>query len=257
MIKQYLANFGLHLLLIFFILGSGTLHAQNKLKLVTGNNYAPFTDQGLPNRGIATKIVETVFSHSNVPVEVTFLPWERGLRETIANKYRGIFPYIKRQVWEENFIYSDPFFSMELRIVVKKDNPKIIESFSDLKGQILCLPLGYEPDERFAEMIKQKALLVYQPSELNNCIKMLLGGRVDFMTMPDYIMNYSCVKLLEDDPEKFIKYVGPSMGNIELHFLAPKSNPASKTLIAEFNRSLEALKLNGFLDPIIENYPAF
>ncbi len=47
------------------------------IPIVTGNKFAPFTDEKLPNGGLATEIIKTTFNELGHETKIKFLPLEK------------------------------------------------------------------------------------------------------------------------------------------------------------------------------------
>ena len=65
-----------------FLLGASLtdLYAEEGLRLVTGNDYKPFTDESLPEGGLANEIVKRSYDQIGVKYSIEWKPWKRGFR---------------------------------------------------------------------------------------------------------------------------------------------------------------------------------
>ncbi|MGB7269553.1 MAG: LysM peptidoglycan-binding domain-containing protein, partial [Albidovulum sp.] len=96
--------------------------------LITGNDFPPFTDEQLPDRGMFTRLVEvsSMRSETEVPVEVKFVnDWDAHLETLLpAMAFDGSFPWSKPDCERpeilskgdqnrcDNYNFSDPFYEI-------------------------------------------------------------------------------------------------------------------------------------------------
>ena len=126
------------------LLSAGAVRAE-RLQLVTGDDYAPFTGQTLPKRGLATEIVQTALREMGHESTVTFRPWKRGYAETLSGRYFATFPYGKNETREAEFFYSKPLYIFGLYFFARADSDVEFKEDKDLQGQKVCMPLGFNP----------------------------------------------------------------------------------------------------------------
>ncbi len=113
------------------------------IPIVTGNKFAPFTDEKLPNGGLATEIIQKTFSEMGYETKIKFLPWQRGFNATKENKYFGTFPYSYNEERSKNFYFSEPIYNQVFLFFVLKNSNIHYSAESDLQGLRVCKPLGY------------------------------------------------------------------------------------------------------------------
>jgi polar amino acid transport system substrate-binding protein len=75
-------NINTWILLFLSIIISGKLLAQEELHLAN-DPWPPYTSNNLPNKGLATNIVQVALSKAGFSSIVSFVPWERALKGTI------------------------------------------------------------------------------------------------------------------------------------------------------------------------------
>ena len=98
------------LILVSFI-SSSALQSQSAkaqtIRLVTGNNLAPYTDIRLTNGGLITELVEAVYNELGFETVISFGDWDQGYADTLGGRFEATFPYQPDQV------KSDEFFSLQ------------------------------------------------------------------------------------------------------------------------------------------------
>jgi polar amino acid transport system substrate-binding protein len=228
-----------------------TYASANTITLVTGNNYAPFTDQKLPNRGMTTEIVELAFQEAGFKPIIEFRPWKRGYEETKKGRFAATFPYIKTEERLRDFYYSDPINTVHTRIFVVKDSP--IQQIEDLRGRRLCVPLGYAVSKRFAELIQKD--IDYEdssPTNLPRCLKMMLLGRKDFFIINE-ITGWMTIQKTFSTKERF-RTLDTIFEEETHHLIVSKAYPNAINILNQFNQGLASLKRKGALTQIINRH---
>lgn len=221
------------------------------LPLVTGNDYPPFTDESLPNRGMMTEIVALAFQASGDETEIVFRPWRRGYEETKNGQFAGTFPYIKTEERMKDFYYSHPIHTTYTRIFVTKDAP--IQTPEDLKGKRICIPLGYAINKELDDFLAEKIIREQgNPVKLQNCLKMMLMGRKDFFVINE-INGWTTIKNIFRTKEKF-RTLDKIFHEETHHLIISKSYPNGKEILERFNQGLQDLKEKGALYDIFDRH---
>jgi polar amino acid transport system substrate-binding protein len=238
--------------IIALILCAFTSNAMaNVVQLVTGNDYQPYTDQALPNRGMITEIVELAFKEMGYQPKIVFRPWKRAYAETREGIFAGSFPYIKSEARLKNFYFSDPIHTMSIRIFVATNSP--IREVEDIQGKRICIPLGYAVSKKFKEFLgddikKREA----NPSDLASCLRMIKSGRKDFFIINE-INGWMMIQKTFHTKEYF-RTLDNVFEEETHHLIVSKSYPGGEQLIVDFNKGLKKLKEKGLLAEIINRH---
>jgi len=226
-------------------------HSKSKIdkktfKLVTGNNYLPFTDENLPERGMFTEIVNKIFQKMNKKTVVEFWAWKYGFDATLEGEFEATFPYLKNEERQKKFYYSMPVYEMFILPFVLKDNPIKFKKLDDLKGLSVCRPEGYYTHD-LKPLLDINAINLKRPKELDTCFHMLMQKEVDVVPVNEFTGKGAVHKLKLDSKIKALdNYV-----SIEtLHVIFPKNNSDSRMLQYNFDQELMELKNSGRLKQI-------
>lgn len=217
------------------------------LNLVTGNDYAPFTDRQLPGGGMISEIVSASFHAVGRSAHIQFTPWRRGFMGVERGLYDGAFPHFKTPELEEKFYFSQPIYPLRQRIYVAADSNIGFSRLDDLAGLRLCSPIGHVIHDSLQKLIYNAAISVISPGSVEICVNMLERGRVDFMALDETAFQYRF-------REAKLKAVGEPLSNTELFLLFPKNQPDSQMLLWEFNAGLQIVKECGLFDQIIQRH---
>jgi len=186
-------------------LSAATAHADN-FELVIGDDYPPFVDQSLPNYGLATEIVQTTFRQMGHDTELVFKPWQRGFEDAASGKYLGTFPYIKTAEREEKFHYSMPLYTFRQFFFSRADGTFAPNSYDDLKGHSVCVPVGYSLQE-FEDLLAENEITLVQPPDIEFCFQMIAKKRADVVGVID-IIGWAMIDKLFDNHERHARARG-------------------------------------------------
>ncbi len=225
---------------------AATASARDPLPLVTGNGYPPFADSGLPGGGLTTALVRRVFRELDRPVDIAFKPWPRGYRATLNGDFEATFPYLYTPERAADFHYSDPLFTVHLRVFVPADAPA--DKLADLTGKTLCVPLGYAITRDIRQMLADLDYEEGEPRTMNQCLRMLGRDRVDFVAITRRHADSLLAELpLERERLRMLEDVDVSA---DLHLIVPKQRDGARRLLADFNRTLARLREQGEVRPL-------
>ncbi|MCP4353241.1 MAG: transporter substrate-binding domain-containing protein [Desulfobacterales bacterium] len=227
---------------------------QDIIRLVTGNNYLPFTDKKLPGGGMLTEIIVRVFEDEKMgkKVEVDYWSWKHGYDATKQGEFLATFPYVWDPEREKDFYFScNSLYNISLYGFVKKDSSIKYEVPQDLKGLTICRPEGYTTsylDEFFNDGI----LTLKQPKEMINCFRLLKQGKVDIVSTDEF--EATAIMIKEFGSSEYFKMLNKTFSEGHLYLMFPKSKPGNLNLLYEFDQVFNKLLKDGTLQKIIKRH---
>ena len=170
------------------------------IRLLTGNDYAPFTDQSLPDQGLITDIVATALSASpeQPAFEIGWVDdWSLHLKDLLTNlEYDIGFPWFKPDCVStpeeyrcQNFNFSNPVFEMPILLFTHRDRPLIFNADKDIHGSVLCRPNGYfthDLEKNGRLWLTNNIIELKQPSTIKECFDLLTAGTVDAVALNEF-----------------------------------------------------------------------
>jgi len=220
------------------------------VKLVTGNDYKPFTDESLPEGGLFTDIVRTAYEEAGHNVSIEFMPWKRGAALVEKGKKTATFPYVDTPERKERFLFSDPVYVVEERPFVTADNAGSVNSYDDMAGMKDCIPLGWSSgSEKLQELEENGTVERNSPRNMTSCFKMLKAGRVDFVPIevPNGYAQASTVFGSRDE----VNAETLLLGKTTLYLMFPKGDMDAAKI---FNEALASLRDSGKYQKIIDKH---
>jgi len=224
----------------------------DEVKIVSGPHYPPFAAEHLPQHGLGPFLVSKIFEASGKTVLSDFRPWKRAYRETLQLRYDAVLPYTETPHRKQDFLFSEPVFKVHGFIFVRSDSPINAQSLSDLKGMKYCNPLGFADGRPIERMEMEGHLHRFSPSTLENCFKMLMAGRVDFIKTNPHVAQYMSSN--HGLSKQHIRALPFLVETASLHVIVPRNHPNGESLIEAFNRSYNLMKETGQYEELAQDY---
>ncbi len=237
------------LIVCFLALVAGTnAMAESKIKLVTGNDYAPFTDQSLPKGGLATAVISTAFKEAGLKSEIAWKPWKRGYIESKQGRYIGTFPYIPTEERRMDFLYSEPIFTQTYVALSNRSEVGSYGRYEDMKGKTICRPVGYAIADAIEKNLKEWNISLFQPSDMAGCMKAI-------MRLPNHVVIMNRLQAMEEFKKTTVDTASIKVHQLTekgftLHFIVSKSLKDSQIWINKFNAGLKKIKESGLYDQL-------
>lgn len=239
-------------LLIHLLLSLPIVAQADNLRLVSGDDYAPFTGQQLPGGGMLTQVVQAALSARHIGSSVEWRPWNRGYLMTLRGEYDATFPYVHTVEREREYFYSAPLFISKQHLFSRAGEVFEPEDPSVFIGKRLCYPLGWQPPAAIRQLVEEGHLTRHSPIGLDECARLLLLNRDDFF-VADLRLGEAALRASGEPPSRFRRSVG-LFGSSALHLIVPRRHPRADEIIADFNAGLASLRADGKHQQIIEGY---
>lgn len=239
--------------LLALLLISLNLSAQaTSLRLVTGDNYAPFTGKSLPGGGMLTMVVDAALQERGIPYSLDWRPWNRGYLKTLRGFFDATYPYEPGPEREIDYLYSEPLLEAERYLFSRADENIDLNDLSTLRGRSFCHPLGWQAPALLQPLVEQGLLTRHSPIGLNECMRLLLLGRDDFLIV-DRRLAEAAMTLVGIQPGQ-LRRSAEAVSHSTLHLIVPRSHPQGQQLIARFNHGLRSLKESGRYQSLVSDY---
>jgi polar amino acid transport system substrate-binding protein len=238
-----------------------------KVTIIGDYNYAPYSyvEDG-KTKGLYPLILNQIFSRmKDYQVNLSMMPWKRGLAMIENNVSLGIFPpyfwplkrpYITR--------YSEPIFLEKVIAVCNKE--VLIESRThwptDFKGLTIGNNRGFlSPGLAFFELVKKQKITLVETNNSEIGLRMLLLKRIDCYVNSQLTIDWFLNKMRRRDIYKFLNndfsepivissqnaYLGYTKRNIQ-------SFPYSDDFEKKVNNILVQMKKQGEIQEILKRF---
>ena len=225
-------------------------HNCKSVNINGSSRWYPFSYRDSSNnlRGIAYQVAQTLFKRLKIDLTVDEpQPWKR----TIMGLKYGRLDILSGAYWDaeraENYDFSIPFSSDEVRLFVRNDSLVKYPDLIALRGTTGSKPIGISLGRVFEENLKSHVKVI-EPVSYESMIKMVYLGRVEWFGLG----LYNGQKLLKDlGYEDEISPLPYSIETTPVHFMLSKNSNCS-SLLKRMNAGLEALINEGVIEEIIE-----
>lgn len=240
--------------------------AQSKITLITGDDFAPFTDRSLENGGLLADVVN-VAMQSAVGDDGYGIHWINDwsahlapmLTEDMADMS---FPWARpdcegdpEQARCVDFHFSDPMFEYLILFFVDKDRPVVFAQDADIEGRTLCRPAGYLThmlDQNGRNWVRDNKVTLETPRTVADCFEMLVDGQVDAVVVNEFTGRAAVKELGMQDRVDVVQ--GRPVSITGLHVLISKDNPNADALLETVNSGLQRIQGSGQYQAIVNTH---
>lgn len=232
---------------------------ERQILLITGGNYAPFTDEALPNRGLYTKLVETAFLRAapEQAYKIQFVnDWSSHLdllMPTLA--FDGTFPWSRPHCEEaeglsesdrkrcETYNFSNPFYEVVDTYFARNGSGyETAMSHADFAGATICRPEGWSLSHMDAVGLYEPAITLFRPTEPDTCFDAVANGTVDIVAIEAHLAVEAISRLGYTD--EIIE--NPNLAAIKgLNVMTHVDNPDGEAVLEILNRGLDIMQQSG------------
>lgn len=225
--------------------------AQAGMKLtLVGDAWPPYVDDNLPEKGLASDIVMTALRRAGYEPKVDVESWLRVLEGGELGLFDGVVAAWSTPGRQEKFVFSDPYFVNNIRLIKRKDADF---EFADVYKQE-GLVVGYVEGYAYNEKLKRPKNLILVPSNhvIQNLLK-LQQGQIDLTLGDEGVMRYQLANYFSNNQDMF-EFDRQPFSERKLYFMVSKLNPAHAKIIEAFNRALAEMKKDGTYQNILDRH---
>lgn len=239
-------------LLVYVLLSLPVVVQAENLRLVSGDDYAPFTGEELPGGGMLSQVVQAALAERDIASTLDWRPWNRGYLMTLQGEYDATFPYVHTAEREREYVYSEPLFVAEQHLFSRAGEVFEPDDLAVLAGTRICYPLGWQPPAAIQRLVEAGRLIRHSPTGLDECAKLLLLNRDDFF-VSDLRLGQAALRATGEPLSRFRRSL-KIFSSSALHLIVPRQHPRAEAIIASFNRGLASLRATGKYQQIIDGY---
>lgn len=233
--------------------------ALTEIKLVTGSDFEPFSDQALENGGLFTELVATAVDRSGVDKSfaIDFEDnWSAHLDNLLpSGEYDLSFPWYRpncdlgSKLSEEmqtrcaDFAWSEPYYETVVGMYTRTGGPlETARSSFDLFGTRVCRPERYFTFDLEEVDLVSPNITFTQPDTAAECFTALLEGRVDVVTMNVLVAENTIAEMGATSQIMEME----EMATIQtLHAIALRSNPEALRYLDTLNAGMREMSTSG------------
>ena len=248
-----------------FVADATPLQVQDaEMKLVTGGNYAPFTDRAWHGQGMITELVNAAMEETPNPVTFSVSwndDWSEHLGALDAKEFDMGFPWFKPDCEAipdhercANFHFSEPIVELLQLLFVANGSDMHFEKDSDIYGKTLCRPAGYfvfDLDSVERQWLTKELVKLEQPATPKDCFDMLMAGKVDAVALNEFT---GWTTLADMGLRSVVSPLPEPLGVQGMHVIISKRHWRGTTHLYRINAGLAALKESQRYDQIVSRH---
>lgn len=239
--------------------------ADAEINLVTGSNYAPFTDLDWPGQGMLTEVVNAAFEVTPEPATYA-ITWENDWSQHLfpmldSTEFDMGFPWFKpdcagnpRDERCANFHFSEPLVDLVILAFARTADAMVFDSDADMHGKVLCRPAGYfthDLDRAGRQWLTRGLVTLEQPATPEACFEMLLAGDVDVVALNEFL---GVQKVFELGLTDRVVPLDRSLSVEGLHVVISKKHWRGTAHLYRFNAGLAKLKQSERYNEIVSRH---
>ncbi len=230
-----------------------------QLLLITGGNYAPFTDEALPNRGLYTDLVQTAFLRAapEQAYKIQFVnDWSSHLdllMPTLA--FDATFPWSRPNCDEpaalsendrnrcETYNFSIPFYEVVDTFFAREGSGyEETLTYADFAGTTICRPEGWSLSHMDAVGLYEPAVTLLRPVSPDDCFHAVMQGEADIVAIEAHLAVEAIGRLGYE--HQIIE--NPNLAAIKpLNIMTHKDNPDGEAILETLNQGLAIMQQSG------------
>ena len=227
------------------------------IKILTGNAYAPYVGDDLPDGGFSTELINKAFGVTEGdPTSFEVIPdWGVHLTPLLSGgSFDLAYPWFrpdcsKRDLlgenaqWRcDNLLFSQPLHDIVVTAYALNQSAINIASPEDAVGKRICRPSGFYTHDLEAMGLAEDNIQRVAPSTALECFELMRDGRVDVVVLAADVSEAAIAELgMQNEVTEIV-----SMSSVQtLHAIGMKTNQRTRILLRRLNIGLEALKADG------------
>ncbi|MEL7465289.1 MAG: transporter substrate-binding domain-containing protein [Pseudomonadota bacterium] len=247
--------------------GVSGLRGGDKIRMITGTDWAPFANEDQEQGGMITEIInvaaETMMQQSEFQVDF-INDWGAHMEPLIADgAYDFTFPWFRpncdaidklgpTSVFRcEQLAWSDPLFEQIIGYYMRADDTNKPTDHVGLFGRTVCRPSGYATFMLEENDLVEPNITLMRPGSPTDCFAMLASGEVDAVVIAtmvgdDAIANIPDASNIEEQPQ---------LSTIAtMHAATSVDNPDKDAQLAVLNEGIANVRESGKWFEIVQRH---
>lgn len=231
------------------------LPAAAQALLVVGPNDAPakYYMDGEQQKGFILDIVEWCLDDMGADCAVKLYPWPRAYQMALDGK-AGVFGLSVNSERLAIFDYSQPIFTEDLMVIVKKGREFPFAGVEDLRGKYVGAVRGASYGDVFDKAVKDGVFKIEGAVDVERSFVMLAAGRLDAVLFGPGEFGLRSVLAAHPGLRKEDYSILPVPFKRDSKHLGFLKKMGMTDFIRAFDASLEKAKKSGVVEALISRY---
>jgi polar amino acid transport system substrate-binding protein len=237
------------LLLALFALPS----LAQELSVVHSGNWPPYSDEGLPQQGLAVDLVTAALARAGYQPVVRVDSLERILEGGKIGVYDVFATPWYSDERNQYLAFSEPYLESSIRFIKRKSSDFEYNDAGDLKGMMIGVVRDYAYDDEFNA--SRNLIKISERNLIQNLLK-LTQGRLDLTLDDDLVLQYEINRYMPNS-RKDLDMLPKPLAVRGVHIGVSRENPDHKKIVANFDKAIADMKADGSYDKIVAKHKAY
>ncbi|MEH6475966.1 MAG: transporter substrate-binding domain-containing protein [Sneathiella sp.] len=248
--RQWFVSSVILILMVGMALGSARSAFANKLTFLA-DTFPPYEFEGTNGEatGFDVEVIQAVFDHLNISVEIEFRPWKRVVATAKSGQVTGMFSCAYTAKREEFFEFSTPISYATQGVIIKKGGTSLPAL---LKKNLLNFRVGAVSGYASNRHLRTVKIPFIKIPLLENAFPMLLNGRFDGLFLPLEAARFIAAEKKIADQLSFLPIT--DIARRPYHVCFSKKWPNYQKLKEQFDRGFAVLQTSGKIAQIHSRY---
>ncbi len=229
-----------------------SLFAQKGSAAITTNKSILVAGDEEKKGGYLVEVAQEAFQQVGYSPEFIFVPWARALVQSIKGAYTVLLAAYYTKERAEELLYSDPIGTTRVFLFKRKVDKITYKTMEDLKPYRIGHIRGSKVSPEFDKVEKTFLTIEYAKSTEQN-IKKLLAHRLDLVVEKEERLKELLNTEFKGEVDK-LEFLYPPLQVNTYHNCVSKKLPEGQQIIADFNRGLKKIRVNGTYNAILKKY---
>jgi len=224
-----------------------------ELTVVHSGGWPPYSDEGLPQQGLAIDLVTTALQRAGHQPVVRVDSLERILEGGKIGVYDVFATPWYSEDRNQYLAFSEPYLESRIRFIKRKDKNVEFNNFSDLKGLMIGVVKDYAYGDTFNE--SRDLIKISERNLIQNLLK-LTQNRLDLTLDDELVLQYEINKYMPNSMKE-LQILPKPLAVRGVHIGVSRENPAHAQIVADFDKAIAAMKQDGNYDKIVAKHKAY
>ncbi|MFN7692613.1 MAG: substrate-binding periplasmic protein [Burkholderiales bacterium] len=208
----------------------------------------PSIGPDLPQQGYYAVLLRRVLAELGAEPQFVFVPPHRAFQMAVDGSVEGALPFKRTAEREALFWFSEPFFHVRLRLLLRAQDDWEPSKPSDLEGHRGCSLQAAQASAALQREIDNGTVRLERVPTLEACYRMLRMGRVQYVIAGQ---NMAVAQLGPQPAGSLALRISPwVVGTEPVHLILPRKRADSIARLKAFDAAVRKLRASGELQAL-------
>ncbi len=223
------------------------------LTVVHSGNWPPYSDEGLPQQGLAIDLVTTALQRAGHRPVIRVDSLDRILEGGKIGVYDVFATPWYSEERNQYLAFSEPYLESHIHFIKRKNKNIEFNALSDLKGMMIGVVKDYAYDEAFNE--SRDLIRISERNLIQNLLK-LSQNRLDLTLDDELVLKYEINRYMPNGMQE-LELLPKPLAVRGVHIGVSRENPEHAQIVADFDKAIAAMKKDGSYDKIVATHKAY